>query len=170
MLLISHCDGSLPSVVKFEGRSEWMNPYGYLPGRLWGYLSFYSVMSFVFLGAAFVWFLLHVHYWKDILAVQSAITFVLFLCMAEAMTWYFDYRNFNITGVRNIGPVVWAVLLGVVRKAVSRLLVVSVALGWGIVKYVLSYLLLRAESVAYLSVCERCPMYRCPLHVFFLCM
>ena len=49
-------------------------------------------------------------------------------------TWYFDFVNFNNTGYRPYGITVWAVTLGDVRKTVSRLLVLVVAMGFGVVR------------------------------------
>jgi hypothetical protein len=59
---------------------------------------------------------------------------VLGLCLVEMATWYFDYVNYNQTGFRHVGPVVVGMLASVVRRAVSRMLVISVSLGFGVVK------------------------------------
>jgi len=48
--------------------------------------------------------------------------------------WYLDYLSFNRGGVRGATPVVLGVLASTVKKTVSRLLVLSVALGYGVVR------------------------------------
>ena len=46
---------------------------------------------------------------------------------------YFDYINFNATGYRPYVTTLYAVLLGCLRKALSRMLVLIVAMGFGVV-------------------------------------
>jgi Lung seven transmembrane receptor len=46
---------------------------------------------------------------------------------------YFDYVNFNATGFRPVLTTVWAVFLGCVRKTLSRMLVLVVSMGFGVV-------------------------------------
>ncbi|KAK9286500.1 hypothetical protein L1049_014898 [Liquidambar formosana] len=48
--------------------------------------------------------------------------------------WYFEYANFNKTGMRPVGITTWVVTIGAVRKTVSRLLILSVSMGYGVVK------------------------------------
>jgi len=56
--------------------------------------------------------------------------------MIELFTWYFNYLNLNATGVRHIWSVVFGILFIVLRKAVSRALVLAVGLGYGVIRYV----------------------------------
>lgn len=37
-LLFVNCDSALNVSVRYFGKGEWMNPFGYLPGRLYGFL------------------------------------------------------------------------------------------------------------------------------------
>ena len=46
---------------------------------------------------------------------------------------YFDYINFNATGYRPYVTTLYAVLLGCLRKALARMLVLIVAMGFGVV-------------------------------------
>ena len=46
---------------------------------------------------------------------------------------YFDYINFNATGYRPYVTTLYAVLLGCLRRALSRMLVLIVAMGFGVV-------------------------------------
>ncbi len=46
---------------------------------------------------------------------------------------YFDYVNFNATGYRPLITTLYAVVLGCLRKTFSRLLVLIVAMGYGVV-------------------------------------
>ena len=46
---------------------------------------------------------------------------------------YFDYVNFNTTGFRPYVTTLYAVLLGCLRKTFSRVLVLIVSMGFGVV-------------------------------------
>ncbi len=48
------------------------------------------------------------------------------------MRRYFDYVNFNSTGFRPYVTTLYAVLLGSIRKTVSRILVLVVCMGYGV--------------------------------------
>ena len=70
----------------------------------------------------------------QLLPLQSCISAVIFLGAVESATWYFDYISFNAGGTRGVAPVVLGVLLSTVKKCVSRLLVLVVCLGYGVVR------------------------------------
>ncbi|RZC74814.1 hypothetical protein C5167_050290 [Papaver somniferum] len=48
--------------------------------------------------------------------------------------WYFEYSHFNRTGTRPIAITTWVVTIGAIRKTVSRLLILSVSMGYGVVR------------------------------------
>ena len=48
--------------------------------------------------------------------------------------WYLDYANFNNTGMRPIVITIWVVTVGAIRKTLSRLLILSVSMGYGVVR------------------------------------
>lgn len=127
------CDRELKGVT-IRGKTTWKNPTGYLPGMMAPLLPFYGAMSIAYLLLGFLWFLQYMRFWRDILQLQNCITLVVFLGMCEMATWYFDYVNFNMTGSRPYGITVWAVVLGALRKTVSRLLILVVAMGFGVVR------------------------------------
>jgi hypothetical protein len=47
---------------------------------------------------------------------------------------YFDYVNFNNTGFRPYDITLWAVMVGSARKCISRMLLLVVAMGYGVVR------------------------------------
>ena len=47
---------------------------------------------------------------------------------------YFDYVNFNNTGFRPYDVTLWAVMVGSARKCISRMLLLVVAMGYGVVR------------------------------------
>ncbi|GJP47566.1 hypothetical protein CLOM_g6750 [Closterium sp. NIES-68] len=127
------CDKNLAGVA-VTGTTVWKNPGGYLPGMMMPYLNFYALMSIAYLVLGVVWFMQYARFWRDILQLQNCITAVIALSMLEMATWYFDYVNFNASGFRPYGTTIWAATLGALRKAVSRVLVLIVAMGYGVVR------------------------------------
>ncbi|KAK9284098.1 hypothetical protein L1049_012358 [Liquidambar formosana] len=127
------CDPELKGTL-ISGRTVWRNPEGYLPGKMAPLMTFYGLMSLAYLVLGLVWFLRFVQYWKDIIQLHYHITAVIGLGMCEMAFWYFEYANFNSTGSRPMGITIWAVTFSAVKKTVSRLLLLVVSMGYGVVR------------------------------------
>jgi GOST, seven transmembrane domain len=54
--------------------------------------------------------------------------------MMECVIWYFDYYFENLSGSSSPVPRVLGVLVSASKRTVSRLLVLIVSLGYGVVK------------------------------------
>jgi len=135
IMVMSNCDARLREFeVSFKGQSLWMNPYGYLPATLYAFLPFYGSMSIVFGALALVWLVLNAIYWKDIVKLQNYITAVLTVCLLENMVLYFDYANFNATGRRHEVTLFLGILITMLRRTISRMLIMAVSIGFAIVR------------------------------------
>lgn len=132
-LLISSCNPKT-GLVRFSGETQWRNPYGYLPAELYAFLPFFGALTLAYLVLAVGWALLCARHWHHLLPLQSAIAGVLLLCVVEGGAWYLAYRAFNEGGVRGRLPTIIGVLLSASRRTISRLLVLSVCLGYGVVR------------------------------------
>lgn len=130
---LASCTNDLGDIT-FTGTSVWMNPYGHLPGDVYGYLPFYGYMCIGYLVIALIWFCLNALYWKQLLHVQNCITGVLAMCLIEMATWYFDYLHLNTKGIRHHGPFILGLITTVSRRMVARMLTVAVSMGYGVVK------------------------------------
>lgn len=132
-LYFIHCDPNLHQLV-VHGKTIWKNPTGYLPGRMAPLMNFYGFMSLAFILLGIFWFSQYARFWKEILPLQNCITLVITLGMFEMALWYFDYAEFNETGVRPTGITVWAVTFGTIRRTISRLIILIVSMGYGVVR------------------------------------
>ncbi|MCL7046094.1 hypothetical protein MKW94_030158 [Papaver nudicaule] len=132
-LYFMHCDASLKDVV-IEGKTIWKNPTGYLPGRMSPLMKFYGLMSFAFVILGIFWFSQYAMHWREVVQLQNCITVVITLGMLEMAFWYFEYAEFNETGVRPTGITVWAVTFGTVKRTVARLIILMVSMGYGVVR------------------------------------
>ncbi|XP_020411602.1 transmembrane protein 87B isoform X2 [Prunus persica] len=127
------CDPKLKGLV-MSGKTLWKNPDGYLPGRMAPLMKFYVFMSLAYVVLGIIWFTQYVRFWKDVLQLQHCITLVIALGLFEMILWYVDYVNFNNTGMRPIVVTTLVVTVGAVRKTVSRLLILIVSMGYGVVR------------------------------------
>ncbi|PUZ72895.1 hypothetical protein GQ55_2G432500 [Panicum hallii var. hallii] len=134
-LLFVHCDASLTGgQVAAAGKTIWKNSRGYLPGRMAPLVPFYGVMSLAFAALAAYWFAQYARFWREVVPLQSCATLVIALGMVETATWYLDLAEFNESGVRPRGATFWAATCGALRGAVARVLVLTVAMGHGVVR------------------------------------
>ncbi|WCJ27852.1 Lung seven transmembrane receptor family protein [Euphorbia peplus] len=132
-LYFMYCNPELKGTY-IKGRTVWKNPNGYLPGKMTPLMTFYGIMSLAYLALGLVWFLKFVQFWKDVIHLHYHITAVIALGMCEMAVWYFEYANFNSTGTRPMGITLWAVTFRTVKKTLSRLLLLVVSMGFGVVK------------------------------------
>ncbi|CAN0846923.1 Transmembrane protein 87B [Linum grandiflorum] len=132
-LYFMFCDPQLKGTL-IKGRTVWKNPNGYLPGKMTPLMTFYGIMSLAYLGLGLLWFLKFVQFWKDVIQLHYHITAVIALGMCEMAVWYYEYANFNSTGRRPMGVTLWAVTFTTVKKTLSRLLLLVVSMGFGVVR------------------------------------
>ncbi|KAK1280609.1 hypothetical protein QJS04_geneDACA020666 [Acorus gramineus] len=132
-LFFISCDPVMKGLY-MSGKTYWKNPDGYLPGRMAPLMTFYIFMALAYFMLSIIWFTQYVRFWKDVLPLQNCITLVIALGFFEMTLWYFEYLNFNITGMRPVGITTWVVTVGAIRKTVSRLLILSVSMGYGVVR------------------------------------
>merc|ERR1719285_750269 len=110
-----------------------MNPHGHLPGQLWNFLPFYKGMSIIYLTAAILWFFLNVVNWKELLYVQNCVSGVFLISVIEMFAWYYHYLYLNNNGVQRTALFTFALITSVSRRTISRMLVVAVSMGYGVV-------------------------------------
>uniref|UniRef100_A0A1J3FLH4 Transmembrane protein 87A n=2 Tax=Noccaea caerulescens TaxID=107243 RepID=A0A1J3FLH4_NOCCA len=127
------CDPELDGTI-IRGRTVWKNPDGYLPGKVAPLMKFFGFMSLAYLLLGLVWFLRFVQFWKDIIQLHYHITLVIALGMCEMAVRYFEYSNFDSTGMRPMDVTLWAVTFSSIKKTLSRLLLLVVSMGYGVVK------------------------------------
>ncbi|XP_010537631.1 PREDICTED: transmembrane protein 87A [Tarenaya hassleriana] len=132
-LYFIHCDPNLKDLV-VEGKTIWKNPGGYLPGRMAPLMYFYGFMSLAFVVLGLFWFSQYARFWREVFPLQNCITLVITLGMFEMALWYFDYAEFNETGIRPTGITIWAVTFGTIKRTVARIIILIVSMGYGVVR------------------------------------
>ncbi|KAL2500317.1 Lung seven transmembrane receptor family protein [Forsythia ovata] len=132
-LYFMFCDTQL-NATRIRGQTVWRNPGGYLPGKMVPLMTFYGIASLAYLLLGILWFFRFVKFWKDIIQLHYYITAVIALGMCEMALWYFEYANLNATGSRPMSITLWAVTVTAVKKTFSRLLLLVVSMGYGVVR------------------------------------
>lgn len=132
-LFFISCDPNLKGMT-LTGQTSWKNPDGYLPGRMAPLKKFYVIMAIAYLLLSIAWFSQYVRFWDDVLQLQHLISVIVGVGLFEMTLWYFDYAYFNNTGTRPVLITTWVVTVGALRRTVSRLLILCVSMGYGVVR------------------------------------
>jgi len=120
---------------------------GYLSAADWPYLPFYSVMCAVYVLYALGWLAVCGRQWRELLRIQFWIGGVIAIGMLEKAVFLAEYETVNRTGHSVWGAVVFAELVSCAKRALARMLVIIVSLGFGITKPRLGPLLHRVMAV-----------------------
>ncbi|XP_071159236.1 transmembrane protein 87A-like [Mytilus edulis] len=115
-------------VIKMEGKHQ------YISAVDWPLLIFYGVMGIVYIMYGLVWLVLLACSWRDLLRIQFWVGGVILLGMLEKAVFYGEYQSVSSTGKSVPGAIVFAELVSCVKRALARMLVIIVSLGFGIVK------------------------------------
>ncbi|KAF9798470.1 hypothetical protein SFRURICE_012498 [Spodoptera frugiperda] len=113
---------------------EMAAPSGYLSAAIWPLLPFFGVMCGVYMVLCFAWLLVCSLQWRDLLRIQYWIGGVALLGLIESSTYYAVYSAINSSGNFNTEVYMFAEWLSVAKRALARMLVIIVSLGFGIVK------------------------------------
>ena len=147
--------GVLDAATEVRGTMEFRNPYGYLSGIFFGYLPFEGGRAVVFFVFAVInFFLLYAHR-KSLMLVHYSIMSVVVVAFAESLTWFIAYEGMNMGGQPYCCPfpraVVAAMVFKMLRRTLSRTLLLVVCLGYGIARPALT--MREVFAVAVLSFC-----------------
>jgi hypothetical protein len=107
---------------------------GYITADEHPALVFYAVMCGIYAFFALLWFIWCAFYWRELLKIQFWIGGVIIIGMIEKSAFVAEYDIVNRHGYKVHFAIVTAEILSCLKRTVSRMLVIIVALGYGIVK------------------------------------
>ncbi|CAH2076956.1 unnamed protein product, partial [Iphiclides podalirius] len=113
---------------------EMVAPSGYLSAALWPLLPFFGVMCGVYTILCTAWLIVCALQWRDLLRIQYWIGGVTLMGMIDSATYYGVYSSINRTGYFSTEVYMFAEWVSVAKRALARMLVIIVSLGFGIVK------------------------------------
>ncbi|KAF2357993.1 Lung seven transmembrane receptor-like [Trinorchestia longiramus] len=137
------------SNASFEASVEvrMVSSYGYLSAADYPLLWFYSVLCVVYVVYGAVWLVLCFLRWRDLLRLQYWIAAVILLGLIEKAVFVAEYESLNEHGTSVQSLLIAAEIVSCAKRTIARILVVIVALGFGIVKPRLGSLLHRVIAL-----------------------
>lgn len=141
-VVIANCKDSKTNDLLVNGRIEWRNPYGWLPGSAIGMWYYFGLQALAYMIVSIIYGVLMVLYRTQLLRIQYGILGLLLLGMLQTFCWYIYDLKRNQTGMQSsaTGALVMSILFTVVRGTVARLVVLAVCMGIGIIKWSLGSL------------------------------
>lgn len=109
-------------------------PLGYLSADEYPLLTFYIIMCVVYSLYCLFWLLTSACNFRELLRIQYWIGAVIVLGLIEKIVYYVEYANVNETGLSNREMEKFAGFVACLKRALTRMLVIIVSLGFGIVK------------------------------------
>lgn len=135
-LVISYCN-VMNSEIEITGETRWVNPFGFLPAEVYGFLNFYFYMSVIYLITSMIWAYLCGRHWREIMQLQNCISIVLVFGLLETFLRYYDFYHFNLYGTRSKFFMFSSLFFLCLKKTFSRMLVLVVSMGFGVVRQTL---------------------------------
>ena len=120
--------------IKVLGECVWKSKHGYLPGELFGFMYFYAVLTAIYL-VLVVWYGYLMHKYEDSrIPIEKWIFMTISMGALEMLFRTGDHFVWNEDGYRMNLAVYVGILMGVLKRGISRCLIVMVSLGWGVVR------------------------------------
>ena len=121
-----------------NGDVSFQNPYGYIPAELFGLLPFEVARMFAYFLFAIFFLFYYCKHRSSILPLHNYILFVFIVALIESSVWYVAYQSINNNGQPYCCPfpplVIASLVLQIFRQTFSRMLLLIISLGYGIVR------------------------------------
>eukprot|EP00127_Corallochytrium_limacisporum_P004540 Clim_evm10s167 gene=Clim_evmTU10s167 len=121
-------------VVNFEGTIIFKSPHGYLPANEYPLLIFYGIMTALYAVVTLLWLIQQARFYDDILRLQLLMGTVVGLGIVSMSMTTADLDYWNSHGRRSRALHVCSVVISVFQHTFARLLLIIVAMGFGITK------------------------------------
>ena len=132
ILIVANCNEIYGRDLAVTGQYYWKSKHGYLPGNLFGEMHFYSALTIFFI-ILLAWYGLRMSIHRySIVLIQKWILATIIMGLLEAFFKAGDLWVWNIDGTRFWFSLYTGVIVGVLKRAISRVLVVMLCLGLGV--------------------------------------
>jgi hypothetical protein len=125
-----------------SGSATWQSTYGYLPGDYIMSLPFSGVMSMMLCTVLFVLIIFMIKHRGALIRIQWGIFMVCFASLITSVAYFFYRLHNNQEGHYHIGSLVFVILLDMGKKTIARVLVLLLAMGYGVVKWTLGHIVM----------------------------
>ncbi len=132
VLVVSNCNENIGRNLTVSGQYVWKSSHGYLPGNLFGEMYFYSTLIVVYLVLfAFYGVKMSIH-GDAIILIQKWVLTTVGIGLLEVFFKAGDLWVWNVDGDRFWFSLYTGVIVGVLKHAISRVLIVMLCLGLGV--------------------------------------
>mmetsp|Transcript_9058 Transcript_9058/g.27219 ORF Transcript_9058/g.27219 Transcript_9058/m.27219 type:complete len:496 (+) Transcript_9058:166-1653(+) len=135
-VFMSSC-GNSSGEIHLVGEMAFRNPHGFLPGQLYGFLPFYTILMYIYLGVCAIWGLVCLVRRKHLLKIHYLMSALLVLGFLEAYLNKSAYSTLNRFGRKFCCPlpqgIVAADVVSVLKIVPSKVMILLLSIGWGIV-------------------------------------
>ena len=133
VIVMANCDES-GQKVRVSGMASWKSSHGYLPGELYGFMYFFAVMCGLYL-LLLLWFGQLMARNKDSrIPIEKWIIGAIALGLVEMVFRLSEVVVWNISGFQQVWLATLGIFVGVMKRGLSRCLMVMVSLGWGVTR------------------------------------
>ena len=130
--------------VRLKGEVRFRNPYGYLPAQAAGFLPFFGLLAAAYIAALALYVLLALIHRAKLTHLHFGTLAVIVFGVVEVVTSFLFYLQLDITGEVACCPVrplaVLSIVLNAIKRSTSRVLLLSICLGYGVMYDKLSVL------------------------------
>jgi len=151
ILLCSNSGGQFNIV---SGQAIWFNPYGYLPGRVYKKLPLSGVLALLSLVVVVGYMVAMILRRKILLNIQYGIFLVMVVGVIEVSSWYFYRLARNNSGEASAMGLMSVVLIASLKRTATRVLLLLMAMGVGVVKWTIGNTRIRIAVLAVAYLCS----------------
>uniref|UniRef100_A0A0N5A3M2 Transmembrane receptor, eukaryota family-containing protein n=1 Tax=Parastrongyloides trichosuri TaxID=131310 RepID=A0A0N5A3M2_PARTI len=113
---------------------QWKSKHGYLNAIDYPLLNFYKFMVITYCAMLCIWLYLCLRKWKDLLKIQFWIGIVILVGLIEKAVFLSEFSTVNETGYTTVGMIEFAEIISAFKRTLSRILIIIVSIGYGVVK------------------------------------
>jgi hypothetical protein len=159
VLVMANCNDHGRDIL-VTGEAAGKSEHGYLPGDLYGFLFFFAALTIAYLVIVlWYWAFMHLNQ-ESRIPIEHWILLTIVLGLLEMSFKTADVYVWNIHGYRIWFLSYMGIAMGVVKRVLSRSLIVMVSLGWGVTRDVLGrkYKWIFMLGIAYLAASSLCDL------------
>jgi len=133
-IIFANCNDDQGREVLVTGYTSWKSKHGYLPGELYNFMYFYYFITAVYVALFASYVFAMKKNVESRIDIEKWIFATALMGLLETALESIDFIWWNFSGEQLVVAYYIGALLGVVKCAVSRCLILMVSLGWGVVR------------------------------------
>ena len=127
-LVVAMCDAATAN-FNLSGKSVVLNPYGHLPGRVYGFLPFVRVLLGGYAMLLTWWVFRCARYHRELMGIQYMISAVILLFLVDMYLKYLCLHGYNDYGVRNQFLSFISIVSSTLSRSIGRGVMLIVSMG-----------------------------------------